>query len=185
MPCFVFLIFLESEYWSPVRLGGWRLGIEDALISFTVGAMVWLALSLSKNQKIIFDNPDQQTHKRYSILAAFSVGFFLIFVFAGFPKMTSIIMSYSTIGLFLFFRQKRLRLLAIRGIWKFPIFYLVLVKILYNLWPDFLTQWNLSTFWGTTVLGIPLGEWSWALTFGFYWPLFVGYLLKIKVVKND
>lgn len=184
-PCFLFLVFLEGEYWNPVRLGGWKLGIEDALISFIVGALVWLSILISKNQKIFYINPDLQTHKRYGLLAGFSVGFFLIFIFAGFQKMTSLILSISIIGLFLFFRQKKLRVLAVKGIWKFPVFYLILVKFLFFLWPGFLFQWNLSSLWGTPILGIPLGEYTWALAFGFYWPLFVGYLLEVEVVAND
>jgi hypothetical protein len=184
MPCFIFLIFFENEYWNPVRIGGWILGIEDMLISYSVGAMVWLALLLFKNQKVIFENPDRQTHKRYLVLAAFSVGSFLIFILIGLAKMTSIIMSYSIIGLLLFFRKKPLQKLAVRGIWRFPLFYLFLVKLFFVLWPDFVFQWNLTSFWGTPILGIPLGEYTWALSFGFYWPLFVGYLLDVKEVKR-
>jgi hypothetical protein len=38
-PGFIFVVFLEEAYWAPDRLGDSIVGIEDALISFVVGAM--------------------------------------------------------------------------------------------------------------------------------------------------
>jgi len=181
MPCFLFLLFFEGEYWNPARVGGGMVGIEDALISFAVGGWAWLVLLLSKRQKIIFDDPSREIHERFGLLAVISVALFLLFVLVGFQKMTSLILSNAIVGLFLFFRHGELRRLAIQGIWKFALFYFVSVKLIYFIWPDFVHQWNLSTFWGTTVLGIHLGECSWALVYGFFWPMFFGCLLNVKV----
>ena len=41
LPFFPLAALFNGEYWTPVRLGGGPLGLEDALYSFALGARAW------------------------------------------------------------------------------------------------------------------------------------------------
>ena len=119
--------------------------------------------------------------KRYCMLAFMSGVFFFPFYFLGIDVMASFLIMCFMVGIILFIRFRRLRRLALAGIWKLPLLYLIIVKIYFMIWPGFVGQWNASTLWGVLFFGLPLGEIAWAFGFGFYWPLFMGYVFKLKV----
>jgi len=186
LPSFGFTFLFESSYWAPVRLGGWVLGIEDVLCAYALGAMVWFATIFRfgpiVREKIAFF----EVYKRYSVVAVISAVIFFAFYFLGFNPMTAYLWMSFIVGIGLFIWFPSLRKFAIAGLWKFPILYLVSLKMYFLIWPDFVLQWNATAPWGRLYFGVPLGEIAWAVSFGFYWPLFVGYVFKIRpeIQKN-
>ena len=181
VPCFGFTVLFEGGYWTPVRLGGWVLGIEDVLCAYVLAAMAWFAtvfrLRYISHEPIIFF----VVLRRYCIAAGISGVVFFPFYFLGVDVMTSFLLMCFFAGILLFVRLPQLRKLALGGIWKLPLLYLIIVKIYFLIWPDFAGQWNAASLWGRLFFGLPFGEIAWAVGFGFYWPLFMGYVFKIKV----
>jgi hypothetical protein len=180
-PCFPFLIFLEKEYWSPARFGGWMLGIEDVFCSFWVAALVWLMVALSWRNQIILNDQVRISWYRYRIICGISVILFLLWYVLGFGGMGSLLLACGAIAILLLIQNRKPWPLFIPGIFLYPVLYLMMLKIFFWIWPDFVKQWNPVSFWGaSTFLGIPHGEIAWAFIFGAYWPLFIAYVLDFR-----
>jgi len=181
-PCFTFLIFLEKEYWMPVRFGGWMLGIEDVFCSFCVAALVWFAVVLPLRNQIIVNDQLQISWYRYRIICGISVILFLLCYLLKFGGVGSLLLACGIVATILLIRNRKLWSLFITGIFVYPLLYLVLLKFFFWIWPDFVKQWNPLSFWGaTTFLGIPRGEITWAFIFGAYWPLLMAYVFDFRV----
>lgn len=178
VPSFGMLIYLEEKYWRPVRIGGWILGLEDALCSFVVAAMAWFIAALFFRDRILLEMRGAMVWCRYLLVAGFSMAAFLMAFFAGLSGMSALIVACAGVTLFLLATQKPLWPLALLGLFAFPAFYLSVVKVDFWLWPDFVSQWSPQPPWGLRFRGIPLGEIVWSSVFGAYWPLFTTYIFN-------
>jgi hypothetical protein len=177
VPCFVFLVLLENEYWSPVRLGGLALGIEDILCSFAVAAMGWFVIGLFFADRILLLVRRKILLLRYAILANLSgITFLLLSCLMNLSGMTALILTCLVMAAVMFLLRKSLWPVVLVSLVGFPILYLGIVKVYFLIWPEFVQQWNSTTLWGKTVLGIPLGEITWSVVFSIYWPLFVMFV---------
>jgi hypothetical protein len=185
IPCFAFTVMFEGVYWTPVRLGGWVLGVEDILCAYALAALTWFATVYRFRAISREPSAFHEIIKRYCIVSGISGVAFFPFYFAGINVMTAFILMCFIVGLSLFVLYPRLRKLALAGIWKAPLVYGTMVKIYFLVWPDLALQWNTTTLWGKMFFGIPLGEIAWAISFGFYWPLFIGYVFKIKIPVRE
>ena len=184
LPCFPFVMFLQGNYWSPVRLGNRMLGIEDVLCTYAVAAGAWFVVS-HRSRSI---KPEVSSLyvviRRLGIVGTASILPYLIFYFLGMDSMLALILTCLIVGIALFIRLPHLRKIALEGLWKFPVLYLVVVKIYFSIWPDFVYQWNVSSPLGRLLWGIPIGEIIWSILFGLYWPLFMGYVYNIQISKS-
>lgn len=177
VPCFVFLVLLENEYWSPVRLGGLALGIEDILCSFAVAAMGWFVIGLFFADRIPLLVRGKILLLRYAILATLSgITFLLLSSLMNLSGMTALILTCLVVAAVMFLARRSLWPVVLVSLLGFPIFYLCIVKVYFLIWPEFVHQWNSTTLWGKPVFGIPLGEITWSVVFGVYWPLFVMFI---------
>jgi hypothetical protein len=181
IPCFPFLVFLEKEYWTQVRFGGWILGVEDVICSFWVAAAVWLVVALPLGNQMLINGRIRIFWFRYFIMSSLSAFLFLSFYFMGFGGMGSLILACLIVTAFLLLRIRKPWLIFFTGIILHPVFYSLEVKLFFWFWPDFITQWNMRTIWGSPILGIPLGETTWAVIFGAYWPLFMAYVFDLRL----
>ena len=173
-PC-LFSVYFENEYWSPTRIGGFQLGIEDALFSFDTAATSMLMTILILSSRLTFDFQMRLFIKRSLIPSFLAVIIFLSGCWAGLNAMTSLLLTQAAlIAILLGFRPDML-LMAIVGLFGFVPVYFIIVKVYFWMWPDFVYEWNQNHLWGRLVWGVPLGEVVWALGFGAMWPLFVGY----------
>jgi hypothetical protein len=181
LPSFIFVFLFEGVYWMPVRIGGWNPGVEDALCSYAIGALAWLVVAFRSDPLI----PDTTIGisgivRRYSIVAVFSALIFFPLYFFGIDPMSAFAAMCFIVGGYFFIVLPQLRNTALKGLWRLPVIYLTIVKIYFLIWPDFIYQWNGAGFWGRPVFGIPFGEFAWAISFGFYWPIFIGYVFRLK-----
>jgi hypothetical protein len=180
-PCFIFMPFLEGTYWAPKRAGGFALGLEDLLVSFAVAVMAWLVVALLLRHRIRLVGRTPGFHRRYAVAGLLSVGFFLGLCGAGVDAMASLVLTYVAMVLILQTVRKDLWPLALTGLVAFPLLYLVVLRVDYWLWPHFISEWNQGSVWGATLWGFPRGEMLWAIAFGAYWPLFVGYTCDVRL----
>jgi len=184
VPSFGLLIYLEEEYWRPARMGGWALGLEDALCSFVVAAMAWFIVGLFFQDRILLKMRGAMVFRRYLLMAGLSMAVFLLVFFAGLSGMAALVVACSGVAVFLLVTQRPLWPLALLGLFAFPAVYLSVARVDFWLWPDFVSQWSLQPPWGLRFLGIPLGEIIWSLVFGAYWPLFTAYIFNGRARGN-
>ncbi len=181
LPCFAFVVLLKDNYWAPVRLGGMALGIEDLLCTYAVAAGAWFIVSYPYRRISAGVSGFSQILKRGSTVGGGSLLFFLTMYFCKADSMFAFLLVCLVVGIVLYIRQPHLRRLGMDGLWKYPLFYLPLVKLIFLIWPDFVNQWKISTPLGRLYWGIPLGEIIWSVLFGLYWPMFMGYVYKVKI----
>ena len=173
-----FTVFLENEYWNPTRMGGFQLGIEDALFSFDAAAISMLITILILNSRLTFDFQMRPFIKRSLIPFFLATIIFLSGYRAGLNAMTSLLLTQAALIVFLLGFRPDMLLMAIIGLLGFVPVYFIMVKVVFWVWPNFVYEWNQNQLWGRLIWGVPLGEVVWALGFGAWWPLFVGYVFN-------
>ena len=184
LPCFYLLAFFEDKYWNPVRIWNWAVGIEDILCSFDVGALVLIPSTVLFRNSMSWENWSDHTMKRFLLAGAATSVLFLLLIFLGLEPMGALIgtILLTAFGLLLF--RFRLWPLCLSGILGFPVLYYLIVRVYFLYWPGFIAQWNPEGPWGKILLGLPMGEIAWAIAFGGFWPLFVGYVLDLRVARR-
>jgi hypothetical protein len=183
-PWFIFLVFLEGNYWSPKRLGGFLLGIEDVLISFLVGAMSWLLAAWPHRYRLGRNRLSGSSWRRYPLYTCPVAGVYLLLVWSRLGPMTALIVTLLLAWGVLLLVRPKLWPLSLTGGLLFPLGYYLSVKLLYWIWPDSVQQWNLTVYWGKLIAGVPVGELMWAICFGASWPLLVSCLFQVKVLEK-
>ncbi|MBE3135386.1 MAG: hypothetical protein IMZ55_18115 [Acidobacteria bacterium] len=184
-PGFVFMPLLERHYWHPRRLGGWILGVEDALCSFMVALMAWVVVAVLLRGKLSDRMGTAGFLRRYNAACALSIGLFLSAYVAGLDAMSALIVACALMAMLLQAANRGAWPLAVGGMCGFGLAWWAAVRLFFWLWPEFSSQWNGASVWGALVIGVPLGELTWALVFGSYWPLFVAYALRINVLAGE
>jgi hypothetical protein len=182
-PCFLFMPLLERHYWRPRRFGGWILGVEDALCSFMVALMAWVVVAIALRGRLSDRIGAAGVVRRYKTASGLSVGVFLVGYGAGLDAMSALIVTCAILAVLLHVANRRAWPLAVVGICSFGIAWYAAVRLFFWLWPAFPSQWNTASMWGALVIGVPLGELTWALVFGGYWPLFMAYVLRIDPLQ--
>lgn len=174
-------IFFVPEYWDPVRIASFLTGLEDIIFSFANGGIVWLfAVSLFSNH-IIVDLNLKKIIERYIICGLLGELVFLMFWLSGHKVMTSSIMSVFFIGIIILFLKPKLFSIFLVGLISFTIFYILLLKLSFIIWPSFLNFWNFDNLIGTFILGMPVEEILWAAGFGAVWPVLMAYILDARI----
>lgn len=171
----------NHDYWDPIRVGGWALGPEDALFAFNIAALGCLPAVWWYRHKLIFaEQPAPQIGRLLAVGVPAQCAFLVLFAM-GRSSMTSAILAQlvAVISL-LVLRPDLWRLSAAGGIGFLPI-YCGIVKAVFWIWPGFVSCWNSTPPWGLLLFGIPLGEIGWAASFGFFWPLFAGFVFDLRL----
>ena len=182
-PCFFLVVLLEGTYWTPKRLMPWPVDICDVLCAYAAAAMAWFSLTLARRRRLAADFAWRPFLVRYNVVAAASVGFFLIAVAAGCEGMAALLITCALVSIALVAWMRPMAGLALEGAARFTVLYLAVVKFYFILWPDFTKQWNPSPPLGTLIAGIPLGEILWAPIFGAYWTLLMVLVFRMRISR--
>jgi hypothetical protein len=177
---FFLVVCLEGAYWSPVRLGNWRLGIEDMLCSFDVGVGAWLAAAIPFQGRIGLAHPRDLIWWRFILIAAVTFPGFMAMVYAGLNPMTSLVLTCLISSAVVLLFRRDVLVLGLVGAPVYAVVYYIIAMVNFLIWPDFLNQWRADSFWGVLILGLPLGEITGAFFFGLFWPMFVVYVFDIS-----
>ncbi len=181
---FLDLIYFGS-YWSPIKLGNWRIGIEDLIFNFYTGTWVCLAASWPFRSRLsISKNPHFSIFwRRYFFTVLVFIGMSLVIRLTGISSLENSLMAGVLTLFVLLLKQPSLRVLALTGVLCFTPVYILVVKTQLLLWPDYLLQWNLEGPLGARFWGIPLGEIIYSIVFGATWPSFIGFFFDIRPAK--
>ncbi len=181
LPNFLYSALVEQDYWNPRRLGGWILGVEDLLCSFDVGAAAFLPAVLVFGSRLDVPAGGVPNRGRIGLVVAVSTFLWLSQLWMGHSSMGTLIVTQSVLGLALVARRPDLWPLSVAGSAGFLFLYGTSVKAIFWAWPEFVTCWRSEWPWGELVYGLPLGELAWAASFGFFWPLFAGFVFDLRL----
>jgi hypothetical protein len=180
---FPFCALLEGDYWRPVRLGGWRLGLEDAIAAFVVGAVVWGVAIWPLRRRIRLQAGTFDILRRLRRPLLYLILFFILELF-GLSWMTSFLATLLLMTVIELAQRPFMWPLALCGALMFVPLYFLYVTLILAIWPEALFQWNPAPPWGTRLLGIPAGELAWSLLFGAALPLIGASILDARRLAN-
>ena len=170
--------FFVPKYWNPPSLFdlAHRTGfdIESFIYSFGIGgiAVVIYELIFRTSHEQIESHERHSPRHRYhllSIISSLAVFFFLVFIISLNPIYSAII-AMVVGGLFSLYCRPDLKKKMIASAFIFLGIYFVYFLTIIVLYPGYVEQvWNLKDISGVLVLGIPLEELLFAISFGFIW----------------
>ncbi len=166
------------EYWLPPSLFNLALNtgfdIESIIFSFGTGGIAviiyeWIFRTSHKQMLI---SQHHKYHHRLHIFALLStpIIFLILFWTTDWNVIYSVIVSMAVGGLFAWYCRPDLKKKMLASAFIFLILYFLYFLILIALSPGYVEQvWNLKAISGILILGIPLEELLFALSFGFLW----------------
>lgn len=178
-PCSLATFLYVPEYWDPVRLFGFSLGIEDVLFSFSTGMIAW-TISL-----LFIGDGAGRIHWPavvFRYLKVLGLGILMIFVMqkTEMMVMTQALVGISTIGAILSYRRLHFLPAAFWTGIVFCFFYTVVAAFVFMIFPGLQNQWTQANLCGIFILDVPLEEILWAFVFGTCWTITMAYITKPK-----
>lgn len=187
MPAACTAVLFVPEYWKPIRITQYSVGIEDIIFSFATGGIVWIFVSFSVGRNFSYNMALSTLIKRY--LALVALGVFFIYILNRSTKwgvMAEALVGIIIIGLILLmrFRFKSWRI-ALAGSLLFTLYYSIIMGISLKLFPHMILFWNNNNLWGLSVFNVPLEEIVWAFGYGAVWPLAMAYVFNLNISERD
>jgi len=182
MPCSLAALLHNDGYWQPVRLGRLPYGIEDLIFAYIVGVAIWMGVSWQLREELIIGAVSIPKAISRLLPAGLLSGALMVVLYAaGMDPMTVVLVVGCALVIALLFQRRSLWRLSAVGSVIFPLFYIPVVNLQFQLWPDYLLDWNPGGPWVKLFLGIPVGEVLWSVMFGALWPALLATALDIKL----
>jgi len=174
---FTEVIFVPA-YWNPpslfdlaVRTG---FDVESFIFSFAIGGIVvalYNKIFHASEEKILLPEHHSRRH-RFHLVAIIStaVVFVVLFLLTSLNPLHSAIIAMFVGGIATLYCRPDLKNKMLMSALMFLVIYFVSFLMLIVLFPGYVEQvWNLKAISGVLILGIPLEELLFALSFGFIW----------------
>ncbi len=170
--------FFVPYYWNPPSLFdlAHRTGfdIESFIFAFAVGGLVVVLYEriFRTAHKNIATHERMSARHRFHIISisATPVLFLLLVVFAPINPIYSAVIAMTAGGLAAWYCRPDLKTKMLVSALLFLGFYAVFFWVLIASYPGYVAQvWNLNAISGILILGIPLEELLFAVSFGFVW----------------
>lgn len=181
---------INPGYWAPPtlfnlqqRTGG--LGIEDILFMLFVGGIgtALYDFVLNKGMRKVGKKDLPRLRKRYALLFA-CIGPVLIYLFTSLNAMYSLIFFNLFGALAIMWQRRDLIKNSLIGGLLFLVVYIVMGLIVIHVFPSFVKDYyHLKDTSGVKILGIPLEEYLYGMTFGMVWTPIYEYEYLRKSVK--
>lgn len=175
----------QDEYWSPVRLWGGRVGLEDIVFTFSLGSLVWLAAAWPFRGRLTFRVKAATFLRRYA--ASFAVGLAVMTVLwlIGLGAMPAGIIANVFITMVLLNVRRDLWRLSLSAALIVTPWYCGLLYVASFLLPTFFSMWNPDSLWGARIFGLPLEEVVWVATFSAAYSHVVAYAIDARLTSVD
>lgn len=180
-PAAAFAPLLEPSYWTPARVGGGPLGIEDVLITGAVASWAWYLVALRFDGRLGAPVAARDAFLRSLAPGGWVIAGYLALWLIGVDPMTALILTCTAGALVGAALRPEIAPLAAWGAIALPIVWTALVALTFALDPAFVHEWNPEGPWGARLLGVPLGEIAWAAVFGAFWPTFLGHVFRVPL----
>lgn len=181
------------EYWSPPSLFdlAQRTGfdIESFIFAFGIGgiAVIIYERIFRVSHEQIKSHERHLPRHRYHLLSILSapIIFFFLLIAAPFNPIHSAIIAMVVGGLFSWYCRPDLKKKMLVSAFIFLGLYFVYFLTLVAAYPGYIEKvWNLSAISGILILGVPLEELIFAISFGFIWSSVYEHLKWYKI-KDD
>jgi len=165
------------EYWRPVRVAEFVAGPEDILYSFANGVIIWAAVAATQPSPLLLRPNRGAFAKRYWALSGIGAAVFYPLGATNLPVMTAALLTMAALGAAALWRRPGLWRLSVAGAAIFGLWYALLLRSAFAVWPHFAGQWSHENLWGLQLAGMPLEEIAWGAMYGAVWPTIIAYVL--------
>lgn len=179
LPPAMFSPAFEGCYWSPRRLLGGGLGIEDFFCGFMVAGMLWWAICLLPWFGRM-ETDFSRFWSRYWLVALPAIAASYGAYFAGADGLTLALIGPAVAAAILAFLDPSLWKFSAVGVAAFLALWWVNLRLYFLVWPHFPNCWNQEVWFGRSVAGVPVAELLWAVAFGVCWPAFMAWCMDAK-----
>ena len=170
-----------GDYWQPLLLGGWRVGIESLIFTFTSGATVWLVAAAPVRKSCTIGAQTLWDSLLRIVLGALPVSLLYVILWRfGVNSLTATLIAPTGLVLFLLYRRLHLWRLSLYGLLFFPLLSVAVINVQFAFWPNYLAYWNPNGAWSALIFGIPRGEFAFAVMFGAYCPVIIASALDMR-----
>jgi hypothetical protein len=170
----------ENVYWSTRRLGGLSWGIEDLLFTFSVGSLVALVGALIFQGGLTDKVNWPLFFKRYLLISLLGAGIALLLTIPGVDIMLATIVTQAVLIAALLAAGRYSFGLSLAVALIYTVYYIVMMKIFFFLFPGFAAGWNGTHLWPFKIGALPLEEIVWVFTFAWSWILILLFSLNLK-----
>lgn len=175
-------VFYVPEYWSPEQ---WRLswvGLGDLVFTFAAGGVAWLLATTPVRRRLTVSWGARRVARRFLGCAIIGLALATLIWRAGVPMYLASLLAMWVGWASVVWRHPHLRWLGLVGGPAFAVAYVAVLRLAFDLAPEFRLQWNWATLSGVTWVGVPLEEVLWAATFGAVWPTFMAYVFDARAL---
>lgn len=179
-------VLFVPEYWQPIRLFGWLLGIEDVLFSFATGILVWALASWHLPPQTFLLMPGfRAVGRRFLNVWLLGGGLFsMLSLTVEMALMPRVLLVMLITCLVAGWQQRTLLPVFLKTACVFSLCYIVLLGMSGWVFPEFARQWTWRNLSGITLFSFPVEEFAWAWSFGFSWSMIMAYLLDVDVERS-
>jgi hypothetical protein len=175
----------EDEYWTPVRVGGFRPGAEDALFLALCGGMAWLVAVWPVHRRLRLHAGVGRRLVRCLALILLPLGVSLVLLRWGTDPMSVTLLAQGGLALQVLALRPALWPLGLAGLVQGSLYHWAFLRVVvFPLWPGFLGQWRAGGPWMAPLGGVPLGEVLWAGTFFAAWPLLLALASDARLTRS-
>ena len=176
-----FAFLFDNVYWSPQRLGRLTIGIEDMLLSLSLGAGVWFAAVILWRDHIVYRATLREALLRVGVIAIVPILPVVALRTAGLSMMETNIVTMVGMAAGLALLRPDLLRLAAAALLIYTPYYVLFLYLCGWLFPEFFAIWNGPELWGARLLGLPLDEVAFILAYNLCFPLVVGTTLDARL----
>ncbi len=166
--------------WTPVRMvGGW-LPLEDAICAFGFGAGAWCMATLAFRESCVAQADLRQFLHRAVLVTVPAAALYAALHAAGVNGDVGAFVVPMAVAGWLLARDPDLLPLAICGGVGCALFYYAELRLWFAMWPQARGWWAPFTVWDQDFAGVPAGEIAWALMIGAAHPTVVAFLCAVR-----
>lgn len=174
------LIWFDGVYWTPRRLGGWALGIEDVLVCFSLGVGVWFVAMYPVRSRLVTDLRLLPVVTRLIRVAVPTTALAALVWGVGAGVMETLLITMAATGIVLAALWPERLMLSASVVLFYPPYYVVVLLIAAQVSEGFTGIWNGAQLSGLRLLGLPLEEYAFVYAFSAVYPLIIGYAFNAR-----
>jgi hypothetical protein len=179
-------VFFEGDYWNATRLGGGPVGIEDFLMGFSIGSLVWLAATLPVRREVTTSITPRRFAVRFLCVFVAASALLNTLQFLGIAIMTAaLIVQAVAVAALLAIGPGLWRLAGASALLYAPYYCLVLYLVSMLADGFFYKLWSGTALWPVRLYGLPLQEILWALSFPPSYALAIAWAADARLARPD
>ena len=180
LPFFPLAALFNGEYWTPVRLGGGPLGLEDALCSFALGARAWFLAAMAYRAQYAAATSLAGFARRVAAVTAAALVAYTGLIALGLGVTLPSMLVPACLLAWLLVRRPDLHLLALCGGVGMTLLAYVELRLWFVIGPHLPAWWTPGTLWSRDCLGVPFGDLAWSALVGATHPAVFGFMLDVR-----